>query len=94
MTELVWARAFQGIGVGAMMSMPRATVGDIFSPKERAKWMGVMMAVFGLSSIIGPALGASCESRLARFVFPCHWLAPCFAWIHVGLLQICLEFAE
>lgn len=57
MMELVWARAIQGIGAGAMMSMPRATVGDIFSPKERAKWMGVMMAVFGLSSIVGPAIG-------------------------------------
>ncbi|SIS65915.1 drug resistance transporter, EmrB/QacA subfamily [Alicyclobacillus vulcanalis] len=57
MMELVWARAVQGIGAGAMMSMPRATVGDIFSPKERARWMGVMMAVFGLSSIVGPAIG-------------------------------------
>ncbi|MBF8378303.1 MFS transporter [Alicyclobacillus mali] len=57
MMELVWARAVQGVGAGAMMSMPRATVGDIFSPKERARWMGVMMAVFGLSSIVGPAIG-------------------------------------
>jgi EmrB/QacA subfamily drug resistance transporter len=70
MNELVWARAFQGIGAGAMMSMPRATVGDIFSPKERAKWMGVMMAVFGLSSIIGPALGGWITDTLKwRWVF-------------------------
>ncbi|MCL6547449.1 MAG: MFS transporter [Alicyclobacillus sp.] len=70
MMELVWARAFQGIGAGAMMSMPRATVGDIFSPKERAKWMGLMMAVFGLSSIIGPALGGwITDSWSWRWVF-------------------------
>jgi len=70
MMELVWARAFQGIGAGAMMSMPRATVGDIFTPKERGKWMGVMMAVFGLSSIIGPALGGWITDSLSwRWVF-------------------------
>jgi len=70
MTELIWARAFQGIGAGAMMSMPRATVGDIFTPQERGKWMGVMMAVFGLSSIIGPALGGWITDTLSwRWVF-------------------------
>lgn len=57
MLELVLARGFQGIGAGAMMSMPRATIGDIFNPKERGRWMGVIGAVFGLSSIIGPTLG-------------------------------------
>ncbi len=57
MMELVIARGFQGIGAGAMMSMPRATIGDIFDPKERGRWMGVMGAVFGVSSIIGPTIG-------------------------------------
>lgn len=52
--ELVLARGVQGIGAGAMMSMPRATVGDIFNPKERARWMGVMGAVFGLSALWAP----------------------------------------
>lgn len=57
MMELIVARGFQGIGAGAMMSMPRATIGDIFDPKERGRWMGAMGAVFGLSSIIGPTIG-------------------------------------
>ncbi|MFC4619638.1 MDR family MFS transporter [Camelliibacillus cellulosilyticus] len=57
MLMFVIARAIQGIGAGAMMSMPRATVGDIFNPKERGRWMGVMGAVFGVSSILGPTIG-------------------------------------
>jgi len=57
MLELILSRGLQGIGGGAMMSMPRATIGDIFNPKERGKWMGLVMSVFGLASIIGPFLG-------------------------------------
>ena len=57
MPQLVLARALQGLGAGAMLSMPRATIGDIFNPRDRGRWMGVIASVFGLSSIIGPVLG-------------------------------------
>lgn len=70
MMELILARGFQGIGAGAMMSMPRATIGDIFTPKERGRWMGVIGAVFGVSSIIGPTLGGWITDSLSwRWVF-------------------------
>ena len=57
MLDLVLFRALQGIGAGAMLSMPRATIGDIFNPRERGRWMGVTSMTFGLASIIGPFLG-------------------------------------
>ncbi len=57
MMELIIFRAFQGIGGGAMLSMPRATIGDIFNPRERGRWMGVIAMTFGLASIVGPFLG-------------------------------------
>lgn len=70
MIELVIARGIQGIGAGAMMSMPRATIGDIFNPKERGRWMGLMGAIFGLSSILGPTLGGWITDSLSwRWVF-------------------------
>lgn len=74
MLQLVMARGLQGIGAGAMMSMPRATVGDIFNPKERGRWMGVMGAVFGLSSIIGPAVGG--------------WITDMFSWRWVFYINL------
>jgi EmrB/QacA subfamily drug resistance transporter len=57
MPQLIIARSLQGLGAGAMLSMPRATIGDIFNPRQRGRWMGVIASVFGLSSIIGPVMG-------------------------------------
>ena len=57
MGELITFRALQGIGAGAMLSMPRATIGDIFSPRERGRWMGAISMTYGLASIFGPFLG-------------------------------------
>lgn len=70
MMELILFRAVQGIGAGAMMSMPRATIGDIFNPRERGRWMGVISMVFGLASIIGPFLGGWITDQMGwRWVF-------------------------
>jgi EmrB/QacA subfamily drug resistance transporter len=57
MIELIIFRGLQGLGAGAMLSMPRATIGDIFNPRERGRWMGVVSMTFGLSAIIGPFFG-------------------------------------
>ncbi|HEX5502338.1 MAG TPA: MDR family MFS transporter [Thermomicrobiales bacterium] len=57
MTQLILFRAIQGLGAGAMMPIAQAIIGDVFPPSERGKWQGVMMAVFGLATIIGPTLG-------------------------------------
>jgi EmrB/QacA subfamily drug resistance transporter len=57
MGELIIFRAIQGIGAGALMSNVFAVVGDLFAPAERARWQGLIGAVFGLSSVIGPLVG-------------------------------------
>src|SRR5260370_5525292 len=57
MNQLIAFRAFQGLGTGALTPIAIAVVGDLFTPRERGKWQGVTGAVFGLSAIIGPALG-------------------------------------
>lgn len=57
MTELILFRAVQGLGAGAVMPMVQAIVGDMFTPIERGKWQGLIMSLWGIATIIGPALG-------------------------------------
>ena len=57
MLELAAFRAIQGLGAGGLMSMPLAIMGDILAPRERAKYQGYFLSVFGVSSLIGPLVG-------------------------------------
>ncbi|HET6826533.1 MAG TPA: MDR family MFS transporter [Amnibacterium sp.] len=57
MFMLAGFRAFQGIGAGGLMSLPLAIMGDVLAPRERAKYQGYFLAVFGVSSVLGPLVG-------------------------------------
>lgn len=57
MLQLIIFRAMQGVAGGIVMANAFAIIGDLFPPKQRGKWQGVMGSVFGVSSVIGPALG-------------------------------------
>ncbi|GAB2455105.1 EmrB/QacA subfamily drug resistance transporter [Conyzicola lurida] len=57
MYELAAFRAIQGLGAGGLMALPLAIMGDILAPRERAKYQGYFLAVFGVSSVVGPLIG-------------------------------------
>ncbi|MGW5241595.1 MDR family MFS transporter [Monashia sp. NPDC004114] len=50
-------RAIQGIGAGGLFSLALAIIGDIVPPRERARYQGYFLAVFGTSSVLGPVIG-------------------------------------
>ncbi|MFZ1360704.1 MAG: MDR family MFS transporter [Candidatus Saccharimonadales bacterium] len=55
--QLVLYRALQGIGGGIITANAFTIVGDLFAARERGRWQGMIGAVFGLSSLVGPLLG-------------------------------------
>ncbi|MFI5955236.1 MDR family MFS transporter [Cryptosporangium sp. NPDC051539] len=57
MYELAAFRAVQGLGAGGLFSLALAILGDIVSPRERARYQGFFLAVFGTSSVLGPVIG-------------------------------------
>src|ERR1019366_5959365 len=57
MPMLAGFRAIQGLGAGGLFSLALAIIGDIVPPRERAKYQGYFLAVFGTSSVLGPVVG-------------------------------------
>jgi EmrB/QacA subfamily drug resistance transporter len=57
MPQLAAYRAVQGVGAGGLFSLALAIIGDIVPPRERAKYQGYFLAVFGTSSVLGPVIG-------------------------------------
>ncbi len=57
MYELAVFLAIQGIGAGGLMALALTIIGDIVPPRERARYQGYFLAVFGTASVIGPILG-------------------------------------
>ena len=68
--QLIGYRVLQGLGAAALTSTAFAIPADLFSPADRPRYMGLIGAVFGLASILGPFLGGSLTDTLNwRWVF-------------------------
>lgn len=84
MTWLITGRAVQGLGGGGLIILSQAIIADIVPVRERSKYMGVMGAVFGISSIAGPLLGGwFTESTGWRWAF----------WINIPLGVVAIILA-
>jgi EmrB/QacA subfamily drug resistance transporter len=70
MPLLILFRAVQGLGAGAVQPIVFTIVGDLFSLEERARVQGFFSAVWGSSSLAGPALGAIITETIGwRWIF-------------------------
>jgi EmrB/QacA subfamily drug resistance transporter len=57
MIELASFRALQGVGAGGLFALALTILADIVPPRERARYQGLFLAVFGTSSVVGPIIG-------------------------------------
>ena len=81
MEMFIVCRALQGIGGGILIPVATAAVADLYSPRERARMQGILGAIFGVGSGIGPLIGGYIEGALSW-----HW---CF-YINIPLALIAL----
>ncbi len=70
LTMLIAARAVQGAAAGGLMTLAMAAVGDLVSPRERARYQGYIAAVFALATVAGPLAGGLLTEQVSwRWVF-------------------------
>ena len=81
MFELILFRGIQGLGAGALFPISLAVIGDLFTPAERGKYQGLFGAVFGVSFIVGPALGGFLTDSISW-----HWVF--YVNLPIGLLSL------
>jgi EmrB/QacA subfamily drug resistance transporter len=88
--QLIAFRALQGVGGGIIMANAFTIIGDLFSPRERAKWQGIIGATFGLSSVVGPLLGGWLTDTHQVLGMTTDWRWNFFINIPVGIIAAIL----
>jgi EmrB/QacA subfamily drug resistance transporter len=83
MEQLILFRGIQGVGAGALFPISLAVIGDLFTPAERGKYQGLFGAVFGLSALVGPALGGFITDNISW-----HWIF--FVNIPIGIFSLAI----
>lgn len=85
MEQLVLFRLIQGIGAGALATIPTTIIGDVFSFEKRATIQGLISSVWGISGVVGPLVGGVIVDTISW-----HWIffmnLP-FGFISLILLQ-------
>jgi EmrB/QacA subfamily drug resistance transporter len=70
MPELIAARAFQGLGAGAVIPISLAVVGELYAITERPRTQALFSGVWGVASIAGPLIGGYVTDAISwRWVF-------------------------
>lgn len=85
-TELIIWRAVQGIGGGIITANAFTIVGDLFAARERGRWQGLIGAVFGLASVVGPLLGGWLTDGHTIFGLTTDWRWTFFINVPIGII--------
>ena len=57
MMEFIGARAIQGIGAGAVATLPFVLLGVVYPPNKRGRALGAASSAWAIASVAGPLLG-------------------------------------
>ena len=88
MGQLIAFRAVQGLGAGAIQPLSLTVVGDVYPGEERAKVQGWIASVWGVASVVGPALGAFLVEQASwSYVF---WINVPVGIVAMGLMAVFL----
>lgn len=74
MTQLIVYRAIQGLGAGAVAPTIFTVIADLYRLHERARVQGIFSTLWGIASLVGPALGA--------------WLTVTWSWRSVFFVSV------
>jgi EmrB/QacA subfamily drug resistance transporter len=88
--ELIAWRALQGIGGGIITANAFTIVGDLFAARERGRWQGLIGAVFGLSSVVGPLLGGWLTDGQGIFGMTTDWRWTFYINVPIGIVAFIL----
>jgi len=87
MYELAVFRAVQGLGAGGLFTLALAIIGDLVGPRQRARYQGYFLAVFGTASVIGPVVGGFLAGQSA-FLGITGWRWIFYINVPIGLLAL------
>ncbi len=85
MTQLIWFRAFQGLGAGAVMPLTFTIIGDLYPGEERARMQGGFSSIWGIAGLLGPLVGG-------LFVDHFSWRWIFYINVPIGIMAIILVF--
>ena len=85
MIALILARALQGVGGGSLITLGQAVIGDVVTPRERARYSGYFSVVFASASVLGPTLGGFLSQ---------YWGWPWIFWINLPLAVTALFIVD
>lgn len=88
--DLILWRAVQGIGGGIITANAFTIVGDLFAARERGRWQGLIGAVFGLASVVGPLLGGWLTDGHTIFGLTTDWRWTFFINVPIGIVAFTL----
>lgn len=91
MTDLAIARGIQGMGAGGLLALALTIIGDIVALKDRAKFQGYFMSVFGISSVLGPVVGGAFAGSANILGFD-GWRWVFFINLPIGLAALAVVF--